>query len=80
MTISSLPLADSSLLRQQMYIGGDWIGDADHPVNDPASGEKIAFVPRADGKLARQAIEAAQVAMAEWKARLAADRAKLLRR
>lgn len=73
-------IADPSLLRQQCLIGGAWVGHPAIPVEDPATGEKIALIPDLGVDETRAAIAAAHEAMPEWRARTAADRARILRR
>ncbi len=50
------------------------------PVTDPATDEVIAEVPKGGAADARLAIEAARLALDEWRARPAAERSSLLRR
>jgi succinate-semialdehyde dehydrogenase/glutarate-semialdehyde dehydrogenase len=50
------------------------------PVTDPATDEVIADVPKGGAADARLAIEAARLALDEWRARPAAERSMLLRR
>ncbi|MBK9027604.1 MAG: NADP-dependent succinate-semialdehyde dehydrogenase [Propionivibrio sp.] len=79
----TLQLIDSTLLKQQCYINGEWVG-ADNalvfPVINPATGEQLAAVPDAGASETRRAIEAARVAQQGWRARTAGERAKILRR
>jgi len=49
-------------------------------VTDPATGEKLADVPRMGAEETRGAIEAAARALPEWRARTAKQRAAILRR
>ncbi|WP_353194007.1 NAD-dependent succinate-semialdehyde dehydrogenase [Pusillimonas noertemannii] len=76
-------LKDPSLVRQQCHIDGQWV-DADNgkhiEVRDPASGEVVGRVPRAGAAETQRAIEAAERALPAWRARTAADRARVLRR
>jgi succinate-semialdehyde dehydrogenase / glutarate-semialdehyde dehydrogenase len=71
------------LIRDQAYLDGRWV-DADSgetfPVIDPATEETIAHVPRMGAAETRRAIEAAERALAGWRARSAKDRARVLRR
>jgi succinate-semialdehyde dehydrogenase / glutarate-semialdehyde dehydrogenase len=71
------------LLLDKAYVGGKWI-DADDgstfPVLDPASGEALAQVPRLGAAETRAAIAAAEAAYPGWRATVAKDRAKVLRR
>jgi succinate-semialdehyde dehydrogenase / glutarate-semialdehyde dehydrogenase len=76
-------LNDPTLLHQQAYIDGAWVG-ADNgqsfEVHDPATGEVIAHVPMMGAAETRRAIEAAEVAQRGWRAKTAAQRAAILRR
>ncbi len=78
-----MKLTDSSLLRQQCYIDGQWL-DADNQavleVNNPATGEVIGSVPRMGVAETRRAVEAAQVALPAWRALTAKERSAKLRR
>ena len=78
-----MKLNDKSLLRQEAYICGDWIA-ADSgetiAVTDPASGEVLGTVPNMGGAEARRAIEAAEVAFPNWRAKTAKERAVIIRR
>ncbi|WP_198972227.1 NADP-dependent succinate-semialdehyde dehydrogenase [Xylophilus sp. ASV27] len=76
-----LNLQDSSLLREQCLIDGQWVGAQQTiAVTNPATGAQIATVPRLGAARARQAIEAAHRAWPAWRARTAKERAALLRR
>ncbi|WP_319003304.1 NAD-dependent succinate-semialdehyde dehydrogenase [Celeribacter naphthalenivorans] len=81
--MTTLPLKDANLLRMQAYVNGDWV-DADTgatlTVINPATGETVGTVPQMGAAEARRAIEAAEVAQAQWKKTLAKDRGRLLRR
>jgi succinate-semialdehyde dehydrogenase/glutarate-semialdehyde dehydrogenase len=76
-------LNDNKLFRQQAYIAGRWC-DADDgrslQVTDPANGELLGSVPLMGGAEAMRAIEAAEAALGEWRARTAKERAQILRR
>jgi succinate-semialdehyde dehydrogenase/glutarate-semialdehyde dehydrogenase len=78
-----LNLKDPSLLKQQCYIDGQWC-DADSgetiAVNNPATGEIIAHVPKMGTAETRRAIEAADRALAGWRSKLAKERAAVLRK
>ncbi|MCG2842030.1 NAD-dependent succinate-semialdehyde dehydrogenase [Sandaracinobacter sp. RS1-74] len=76
----SIDIQDRGLLREQCLIGGIWQGTPSIAVTDPASGELLARVPDMDAAGARAAISAAEAAMRGWKALLAGDRARILRR
>ena len=79
----TLTLKDTSLLKSQCYINGAWVDAADGStiaVLNPATGSHIGSVPNAGKDLTQQAIHGAAQAQAEWKARTAEDRARILRR
>jgi succinate-semialdehyde dehydrogenase/glutarate-semialdehyde dehydrogenase len=71
------------LLLERAYVDGRWV-DADagatFEVADPATGEVLATVPRMGAAETRRAIEAAGRALPGWRATLAKDRARILRR
>ncbi|AWI79322.1 succinate-semialdehyde dehydrogenase (NADP(+)) [Parazoarcus communis] len=78
-----LNLKDPGLLRQACYIDGHWVAadSGEHfPVTDPADGRVIASVPRAGAAETERAIAAAEKALPAWRARTAAERARVLRR
>ena len=76
-------LKDPALLRQQAYLDGKWV-DADDgqttDVKNPANGEVIGSVPKMGTAETRRAIEAANVAWKDWRARTAAERGRILRK
>lgn len=76
-------LKDSTLLRHQAYLDGAWI-EADSgrtfDVTNPASGDLLIRVADCSAAETRRAIEAADRAMHEWRAKTAAQRGALLRR
>jgi succinate-semialdehyde dehydrogenase/glutarate-semialdehyde dehydrogenase len=78
-----LNLKDSALFHQRCYIDGAWL-DADQAgtlvIRNPASGESLGTVPKMGGAETRRAIDAANAALPDWRARTAAERARLLRR
>ncbi|HJV81094.1 NADP-dependent succinate-semialdehyde dehydrogenase [Noviherbaspirillum sp.] len=78
-----LQLKDSSLLRQQAYLNGQWC-DADNgerfPVTNPATGETIGTVPNMGAAETRRAIEAANAAWCGWRAKTAKERSAILRK
>jgi succinate-semialdehyde dehydrogenase/glutarate-semialdehyde dehydrogenase len=83
MAVRESLLRRGDLLREQAYVGGEWI-DADSgeafPVTNPATGDELATVPRLGTAETRRAIVAAAAAYPEWRARPAKERARLLRR
>lgn len=76
----TITLKDPDLLRQQGFINGRWSGEGVIAVTDPATGEVLAHVPDFGVDETRAAIAAAAAAMADWKGRLASERARVLRR
>jgi len=78
-----ITLQDPTLLREQAYLDGAWVG-ADNgttlPVTNPATGAQIATVPNMGGAEAERAIVAAERAFVAWRARTAEERARILRR
>ena len=78
-----LKLNDVTLFRQQCLINGQWLAadqGASIAVSNPATGELLGSVPKMGAAETRRAIAAADAALPAWRARTAADRAKLLRR
>ncbi|MGQ0578951.1 MAG: aldehyde dehydrogenase family protein, partial [Betaproteobacteria bacterium] len=79
----ALPLRDSRLFRQQAYINGEW-RDADSKatinVTNPADGSVIGAIPKMGAAETRCAIEAANAALPAWRAKLAKERANILRK
>ncbi len=78
-----LALNDASLLRTQAYIDGAWIdglAGGTFPVINPATGAELARVADLGAEETRQAINAANAAWPAWRAKLAKERAAILRR
>jgi succinate-semialdehyde dehydrogenase / glutarate-semialdehyde dehydrogenase len=74
---------ERTLLLDRGYIGGEWVeadSGATFPVVNPATGEELAQIPRMGADETRRAIEAARDAYPRWRATLAKDRARILRR
>ena len=76
-----LNLKDPSLLREQCLIDGQWVTSEQqiHVIN-PATGERVASVPKMGAVQTRDAIEAANRAWPAWRARTAKERSALLNR
>ncbi|WIX32673.1 NADP-dependent succinate-semialdehyde dehydrogenase [Salinicola sp. JS01] len=76
-------LTDSTLLRQQAYIDGQWL-DADSgdtfAVTNPANGETLASVARVGKAETRRAIAAANNALPAWRDLTAKARSLILKR
>ncbi|WP_249226261.1 NAD-dependent succinate-semialdehyde dehydrogenase [Entomohabitans teleogrylli] len=71
------------LLRQQAYIGGEWVdalNGKQFNVADPASGEVITQVADVGAAETRQAIAAAQQALVGWRRMTAHERGAVLKR
>jgi succinate-semialdehyde dehydrogenase / glutarate-semialdehyde dehydrogenase len=78
-----MKLKDSKLFRQQCYVDGKWV-EADNresiPVNNPADNSILGTVPKMGADETRRAIEAAERALPEWRARTGKERAAVLRK
>ena len=80
---SPLALEDSSLLRQQCYVDGQWIGADDGgsmSVVDPATGALMGGVPVFHAAETKRAIDAANRALPAWRAKTAKERSAILRK
>lgn len=78
-----LNLSDTSLLRNQLYINGEWVNadsGATMPVLNPANKELIIEIPNAGAVETRRAIEAADVAFQSWRNVVAKERSAILKR
>ena len=76
-------LDDSTLLRQQCYIGGQWVNAASGAlieVNNPATGETVATVPALSTQEVHAAIDAANTAWEPWRNLTGKQRCNLMRR
>lgn len=81
-TLDGPRLDDPALLRDQLFIDGEWLaGNAEPtPVLDPATGNVVARMAAADEADVLRAVSAAQEAAAGWAAHTAPARARILRR
>ena len=80
---SSISLRDMSLFREQAFVGGRWESAANGQVKqvfNPATGERIGTIPNLGAAETRRAIEAADKALPDWRARTAKERAQILRK
>uniref|UniRef100_UPI0018DCD6F0 NAD-dependent succinate-semialdehyde dehydrogenase n=1 Tax=Variovorax sp. E3 TaxID=1914993 RepID=UPI0018DCD6F0 len=71
------------LLREQCYVGGEWIVANSRrtiTVRNPATGESVGTVPDMGSEETRRAIHAADAALPAWRAMLAKERGRLLRK
>lgn len=78
--MTGIALTDAALLREQCFIDGAWTGSGSIAITDPASGETLGHVPDLGVEETRTAIAAAETALPAWRAKLAGDRSRLLRR
>ena len=76
----TLTLKDAGLLRDRCLINGEWIGEPSIAVTDPATGETVGSVPDLTTDDVKNAIAAADAALPAWRALLAGERARILRR
>ncbi len=80
---SSISLRDMALFREQAFVGGRWESAANGQVKqvfNPATGERIGTIPNLGAAETRRAIEAADKALPDWRARTAKERAQILRK
>src|ERR1700733_7645441 len=78
-----MKLKDPTLLRELCFIDGGWApadGGGTLEVRNPATAEKLGFIPKMGAAETRRAIAAAAGALPAWAARTAKDRAVVLRR
>ena len=76
-------LTHAALLRAHNFIGGQWLPAASGhllEVVNPATGAVCAQVPDSGAVDARAAVDAAQAAFGDWRARSGRERAQLLKR
>jgi succinate-semialdehyde dehydrogenase / glutarate-semialdehyde dehydrogenase len=80
-TIQTLPLTDQRLLREDLFIAGEWRAGsgARTEVFNPSSGELLASVADAGAEDVREAIAAADAAFRSWSRQTAYERAGALR-
>jgi succinate-semialdehyde dehydrogenase / glutarate-semialdehyde dehydrogenase len=79
----SMPLRDMSLFKQQAFVAGRWEDSVEGTVKeviDPATGQVIGTVPNLGTTETRRAIEGADKALPDWRARTAKERAQILRK
>lgn len=78
-----MKLNDTTLLRQQGYIDGQWV-DANNgktfDVLNPATKEKLGTVPEMGAAETKAAIDAANAALPAWRAKTAKERANILKK
>ncbi|KAF1841506.1 succinic semialdehyde dehydrogenase [Cucurbitaria berberidis CBS 394.84] len=77
------PLTDKSLLKDQTYINGEWIGAKSgktFEVHDPATGTLIGTMPEMDRADTEAAIAAAAAALPSFRKLTGRERSRLLRK
>jgi succinate-semialdehyde dehydrogenase / glutarate-semialdehyde dehydrogenase len=80
-TTTNPRLSDTTLLRNQAYLNGEWVGAAtSFSVTNPADGTTIASVPNMGAEDTRKAIDAANAAFPLWSAKTAKERAVAMRK
>lgn len=78
-----MELKDSGLLKDALFIDGEWVRPAalrSFEVRNPSTGALVAAVPRAGRAEAAAAIDAAEAAYPAWRDFTAKQRATILRR
>jgi succinate-semialdehyde dehydrogenase/glutarate-semialdehyde dehydrogenase len=78
-----MKLQDSSLLRGQAYVNGEWIdakSGETFAVFNPATGDELVRVPLMSETDAKAAVTAAHEAFKQWRTTTAKERATVLRR
>jgi succinate-semialdehyde dehydrogenase/glutarate-semialdehyde dehydrogenase len=76
-------LKNDALFREQCYVNGEWVDAEDGEVievNNPATGEIIGTVPSLKAEETRAAVEAANVAWADWREKTGKERCNILRK
>src|ERR1700704_5255171 len=73
-------LKDASLLREQAYIDGAWVGTPSRPVTNPVNGVELAKIPVMSTAETTQAVEAAARAFPAWAKLTAKARSNILRK
>ena len=71
-----MKLNDPTLLVERCYVGGAWIGEPSDPVDNPATGEILARVPRFGAAETTAAVEAFR----SWSRKTAKERSAVMRR
>jgi succinate-semialdehyde dehydrogenase / glutarate-semialdehyde dehydrogenase len=78
-----LTLKDPSLLKQALFLNGEWITDTGAgfiEIVNPATGALVGRVPKATRAMTATAIEKAHSVLPSWSARPAAERSQIIRR
>lgn len=75
-----LQLNDPSLLKSQCHVDGAWLGEGVDAVDNPATGEVLARVPRFGADETTATVEAASRAFKPWARKTAKERSVTLRK
>ena len=78
-----MEIKDSKFYRDKCYINGEWVNAVSGEtisVNNPANLKEIGTVPKCGTSETRNAIEAANNAWPEWRAKSARQRSEILRK
>ena len=78
-TVKTLKLIDPTLVKDQCYVDGAWVGKPAIDVSNPATGALIGRVPRFGADETTAAVDAAAAAFKLWAAKTAKERSKLIR-
>ena len=76
-------ITDSKFYRDKCFINGEWVkADSGETisVNNPATLNEIGTVPKCGTNETKRAIEAANAAWPEWRAKSARQRSDILRK
>lgn len=74
-------LQNNQLFREACYIAGQWVqsdSGKSFPVNNPFNGNKLGQVPDCGEPETKQAIQSANEALVDWRARSAKERSDIL--
>ncbi|MFC7397872.1 NAD-dependent succinate-semialdehyde dehydrogenase [Chelatococcus sp. GCM10030263] len=75
-----LTLNDPTLLKSQCHVDGTWTGLGVDAIENPATGEVLAKVPRFGADETTASVEAASRAFKPWAKKSAKDRSQILRK
>jgi succinate-semialdehyde dehydrogenase / glutarate-semialdehyde dehydrogenase len=75
-----LGLKDHTLFRQQCYVNGRWVGEPVNAIDNPYDQRTFGHVPNFGAAEAREAIHAAEAALASWRSFSAKERSDLMTR
>lgn len=76
-----MTLSDIDIFKQACLIDGEWVTTSDTlDVNNPATGEIIATVPKIDSATINKTVDVAYEAFATWRKKTASERGELVRK